>query len=84
MVLKKTLAPLHKYAVLKLYKISQISFAEYHSKRNFVECEYADKICVLPKHRPFGSQKVNQRPLTGRMSTGKNMACKIEPLILTN
>ena len=76
MVLKKTLALLHKYAVLKLYKISQISFAEYHSKRNFVECVHADEICVLPKHRPFGSQKVNQRPLTGRMSIGRTWHVK--------
>ena len=28
--------------VLKLYKISQISFAEYHSKRNFVERVHAE------------------------------------------
>ena len=62
--------------VLKLYKISQISFAEYHSRRNFVERVHAEVNRVLPKHRPFGSYKVNQRPLTGRMSIGKTWHVK--------
>ena len=38
--------------VLKLHKISQISFAEYHSKRNFVERVHAEENCVLSKHGP--------------------------------
>lgn len=76
---KKTSSPLAQICmvcllrILKLYKISQISFAEYHSKRNFVERVH-EVNHVLPKDRPFGSQKV-QRPLTGPMSTGKNIAC---------
>ena len=76
MVLKKNYpAPLHVQMcmacllrVLKLHKISQMSFAEYHSKRNFVECVHAEENRVLSKHRPFGSQK---DLLLALMSTGK-------------
>ena len=39
--------------LLKLTKIKQISFAEYHSKRNFVERVHAEENNALFKHGPF-------------------------------
>lgn len=39
--------------LLKLDRITQVSFAEYHSKRNFVERVHAEGNRVLSKHGPF-------------------------------
>lgn len=46
------LVQLLKYLGLK---ICQVSFAEYHSKRNHVECLYASEEKVLAKHGPFNT-----------------------------
>ena len=40
---------------LKLQRITQVSFAEYHSKRNYVESVHAEENRVLSKHGPFNS-----------------------------
>ena len=40
---------------LKLQRITQVSFAEYHSKRNYVERDHAEENRVLSKHGPFNS-----------------------------
>ncbi len=50
--------------LLKLHRICQISFAEYHSKRNFVERVHAEENRVLSKHGPFNSHEVHHRPVT--------------------
>ena len=42
---------------LGLTKICQVSFAEYHSKRNPVECVHASEEKVLAKHGPFKTPK---------------------------
>ena len=42
---------------LKLKKICQVSFAEYHSKRNPVERVHASEEKVLAKHGPFKTPK---------------------------
>lgn len=49
---------------LKLHKIKQVSFAEYHSKRNFVERVHAEENTVLSKHGPFSSKVVYPKAST--------------------
>ena len=58
---------------LKLDKILQISFAEYHSKRNFAERVHAEEDRVLSKHGPFSSHEVHQRSVTGSKEHRENM-----------
>ena len=43
---------------LKLDKITQCSFAAYHSKRNYVERAHAEENRALLQHGPFKSDKV--------------------------
>ena len=50
---------------LKLHRITQVSFAEYHSKRNYVERVHAEENRVLSKHGPFSSKLVHQLVSTG-------------------
>lgn len=50
---------------LKLVKITQTSFAEYHSKCNFVERVHAEENRVLSKHGPFSSSSVHINAVTG-------------------
>ena len=59
--------------VLKLHKITQVSFAEYHSKRNFVERVHAEENRVLSKHGPFSSCKVHPSPTVGSSEHMENM-----------
>jgi hypothetical protein len=44
--------------ILDLDKITQVSFAEYHSKRNFVERVHAIEDEALSRHGPFTAYKV--------------------------
>ena len=58
---------------LKLEKITQCSFAEYHSKRNYVERTHAEENRVLSKHGPFSSTKVHQTARVGTPNHRENM-----------
>ena len=58
---------------LKLDKITQLSFAEYHSKRNFVERVHAEENRVLSKHGPFSSHEVHQSQAAGSNEHRENM-----------
>ena len=49
------------------------SFAEYHSKRNFVEHVHAEENWVLSKHGPFTSQAIHKNPVVGSMEHHQNM-----------
>ncbi len=46
--------------LLNLKKITQVSFAEYHSKRNFIERAHSEENRVLSAHGPFMSDTVHQ------------------------
>ena len=59
--------------LLKLDRIGQILFAEYHSKRNFVERVHAEENSVLSKHGPFCSQQLHKNPETGSEKHKQNM-----------
>ena len=58
---------------LKLDKICQVSFAEYHSKRNFVEQVHAEENRVLSKHGPFTSRPIHQQAHPGTKEHKENM-----------
>ena len=45
---------------LKLQRVVHVSFAEYHSKRNYVERVHATKNEALSKHEPFSSMLVHR------------------------
>ena len=63
---------------LKLHRIIQIAFAEYHSKKNFVERVHAEENRVLSKHGPFSSHMVNENVKTGSTEHRENMECMAE------
>ena len=56
-------------AFLKLNKVTQVAFAEYHSKRNFVERVHAQENQALYKHGSFKSHAVHERAATGSKPT---------------
>ena len=58
---------------LKLDRITQVSFAEYHSKRNFVERVHAEENRVLSKHGSFSSTIVHSNYSTGSKQHRENM-----------
>ena len=58
---------------LKLEKVIQVSFAEYHSKRNFVERVHAEENRVLSKHGPFKSDSIYPNATTGSNEHRQNM-----------
>ena len=58
---------------LDLHKITQVSFAEYHSKRNFVERVHAEENRVLSKHGPFSSTYVHKNATVGSVEHRDNM-----------
>jgi hypothetical protein len=68
---------------LNLDSISQISFAEYHSKRNFVERVHAAENEVLSRDR-FSSKLVHEKAEPGSREHKENMeemACRVEKCI---
>ena len=70
--------------LLKLDRITQVSFAEYHSKRNFVERVHAEENRVLAKHGPFSSKAIHQHVSTGgkeHIENMENMAEKVRKCI---
>ena len=58
---------------LKLDKVIQTSFAEYHSKRNYVERVHAEENRVLAKHGPFSSSLVHKNAKAGSHEHEENM-----------
>jgi hypothetical protein len=54
-------------------KISQRSFAEFHSKRNFVERVHATETQALSRHRPFNSKQLHERGNPGTQAHLENM-----------
>lgn len=58
---------------LDLDKVTQRSFAEYLSKRNFVERVHALENKVLSNHGPFSSKKIHANPLPGSCEHKENM-----------
>ena len=70
---------------LKLDKITQVSFAEYHSKRNFVERVHAEENRVLSSHGPFSSKSVHAVADAGteyHMANMESMAEEIRKCLL--
>ena len=58
---------------LKLQKVVQVSFAEYHSKRYYVERVHAVENEALSKHGPFSSTTVHENARTGSNEHKQNM-----------
>ena len=59
--------------MFSLTKISQRSFAEYHSKRNFVERVHASENSALSRHGCFRSKQVHPNAETGSKEHIENM-----------
>ena len=60
-------------AFLKLNKVTQVAFAEYHSKRNFVERVHAQENQALYKHGSFKSHAVHEHATAGSKMHRENM-----------
>ncbi len=58
---------------LKLDKITQVSFSEYHSKRNFVERVHAEENKALGRHGPFRSNTIHSDADVGSEEHKENM-----------
>ena len=56
-----------------LDKLTQVSFAEYHSKRNYVERVHAEENRVLSSHGPFSSKIPNKHATPGTPEHKQNM-----------
>ena len=59
--------------LLNLDKITQVSFAEYHSKRNYIERVHAEENRVLSSHGPFCSKVPNKQATPGTLEHKQNM-----------
>ncbi len=61
--------------LLNLDKVTQVSFAEYHSKRNFVERVHVAEDKLLARHGPFTSNGIHNDAdiLPGSQKHGGNM-----------
>lgn len=53
--------------------MTQVSFAEYNSKRNFVERVHAEENRVLSKHGPFSSKPIHDHAIPGSKEHVENM-----------
>lgn len=58
---------------LRFDTVSQRSFAEYHSKRNFVERVHSAENVVLSGHGPFPSKSIHKTVETGSIQHHQNM-----------
>ena len=65
---------------LKLEKITRVSFAEYHSKRNYVERAHAEEYRVLSKTGPFNSKPIHVNATPGSREHRQNMECVSEEM----
>ena len=59
--------------LLNLNKVTQVSFAEYNSKRNYVERVHAEENRVLSKHGPFSSKVPHTQVTPGTLEHRENM-----------
>ncbi len=59
--------------MLNLSKISQRSFAEYHSKQNFVERVHASENLALSRHGAFNSKQIHPKAEAGSAEHLENM-----------
>lgn len=66
--------------LLDLDKVTQVSFAEYHSKRNFVERVYSQKNSVLSNVSKFNSHSVHEKAKTGSKEHKENMESALEEM----
>lgn len=57
--------PCAAFNFLRLHRITQVSFAKYHSKHNIVERIHAEENRVLSKHGPFDSKQMHPLAPTG-------------------
>ena len=58
---------------LKFESILQVSYAEYHSKRNFVERVHAEENKALSRHGPFSSTNVHAKNKTNTKEHQENI-----------
>ena len=58
---------------LNLEKVTKVSFAEYHSKRNYVERVNAEENRVLSKHGIFKSNCIHSSATIGSEEYKQNM-----------
>ena len=58
---------------LNIEKVTQVAFAEYHSKRNFVERVHAEENRVLSKYGPFRNDCVHKNVIPGSKEHKENM-----------
>ena len=59
-------------------KITQVSFAEYHSKCNFVERVHAEENRVLSAHGPFQRKSVHPQAAVGSNEHRENVEAMAE------
>ena len=64
--------------LLNLDKLTQVSFAEYHSKRNYVERVHAEENRVLSSHGPFSSKIPNKHATPGTPEHKQNMESMVD------
>lgn len=66
--------------MLNLDKVVQKSFAEYHSKRDFVERVHATENEALSKHGPFCSHQIHKTVRIGSKEHKENMTAMAEDI----
>lgn len=64
--------------LVNLDKVTQVSFAEYHSKRNYVERVHAKENRVLSSHGPFSSKVPHKQVTPGTPEHKENMENMVE------
>ena len=73
------LVRLRKFLKLKL--VTQVSFSEYHSKRNYVERVHAVENPVLSKHGPCSSKLIHSSCKTGGKMHHENMEAMAKEVV---
>ena len=66
--------------LLNIDKVVQKSFAEYNSKRNFVERVHAVENEALSKHGPFDAHQIHQTGKTGSLEHRQNITAMAEEI----
>ncbi|XP_066929109.1 uncharacterized protein [Clytia hemisphaerica] len=66
---------------LKMESVCQISFSEYHSKRNFVERVHSQENLVLSRHGKFSSTMVHEKNKAGSKEHRENMEAMAHKVI---
>ena len=65
----------------KLKSVTQVSFSEYHSKRNYVELVHAVENAILSKHGPFSSKLIHSSCKTGGKMHHENMEAMAKEVV---